>query len=211
MDIYNERKPKVNKPVAAGVISDNSYEDLEHILQTATDLQDGIVYIVGEILDTTLFDIIVRVRAIQAFREGDKYTGDSKAPITFLINSPGGSVHDMLGIIDFMDTLDTPINTICRGTAFSAAAVILACGSGTRAMSKLSSAMFHQSLNYLEGKFNDVKASIAYSQLIETDVQNKLADVTNQKDANWWKEKMKTDFFLSATEALELGVIDVIL
>jgi hypothetical protein len=53
--------------------------------------------------------------------------------------------------------------------------------------------MFHQSLNYLEGKFNDVKASIAYSQLIETDVQNKLADVTKQKDANWWKEKMKTD------------------
>ena len=211
MDIYNERKPRVNKPVAAGVISDNSYEDLEHILQTATDLQDGIEYIVGEILDTKLFDIIVRVRAIQAFRESDKYTGDAKAPITFLINSPGGSVHDMLGIIDFMDTLDTPINTICRGTAFSAAAVILACGTGTRACSARSNIMFHQSFNYQEGKFNDVEASIAYTKVMENQVHEVLAKNTNQKDVAWWREKMKTDYFLSAEDAIKLGVIDVII
>jgi ATP-dependent Clp protease protease subunit len=211
MDIYNERKPKDVKSVAAGVISENNYEELEYILQMGTDINDGIVYICGEILETTLFDIIVRVRSIQSYRESSEYKDDPKAPITFLINSPGGSMHEMLGIIDFMQGLDIPINTICRGTAFSAAAVMLACGTGTRAMSKRSSTMFHQSLNYLEGKFNDVKSSIAYSQAMENDVYEILSTVTNQKDNNWWKEKMKTDFYLSATEALELGVIDVIL
>jgi ATP-dependent Clp protease protease subunit len=211
MDIYNERAPKNIKSVAADVISENNYEELEYILQTGTDINDGIVYICGEILETTLFDIIVRVRSIQSYRESSKYKGNAKDPITFLINSPGGNMHDMLGIIDFIQGLDIPVNTICRGTAFSAAAVILACGTGTRAMSKRSGVMFHQSLNYAEGKFNDVKASIAYTQVMENDIQNILAEVTKQKDANWWKEKMKTDYFLSAQEALELGVIDVIL
>ena len=210
MDIYNERKSKPAKSQHS-TLAENGYEELEYILQTGTDIQDGIVYICGEITETTLFDVIVRVRAIQSFRDSDKYKGDPKSPITFLINSPGGSMHEMLAIIDFMRGLDVPVNTICRGTAFSAAAVILACGNGTRAMSKHSSVMFHQSLNYVEGKFNDVKASIAYTQIMESDVQNILVEVTNQKDATWWRDKMKTDFFLSATEALELGVIDVIL
>lgn len=210
MDIYNERKSKPAKSQHS-TLAENGYEELEYILQTGTDIQDGIVYICGEITETTLFDVIVRVRAIQSFRDSDKYKGDPKVPITFLINSPGGSMHDMLAIIDFMRGMDITINTICRGTAFSAAAVILACGTGTRAMSKHSSVMFHQSLNYVEGKFNDVKASIAYTQIMESDVQNILVEVTNQKDATWWRDKMKTDFFLSATEALELGVIDVIL
>lgn len=210
MDIYNERKTKTAK-AQHNTLAENGYEELEYILHTGTDIQDGIVYICGEITETTLFDVIVRVRAIQAFRDSDKYKGDPKSPITFLINSPGGSMHDMLAIIDFIRGLDIAVNTICRGTAFSAAAVILACGTGTRAMSKHSSVMFHQSLNYVEGKFNDVKASIAYTQIMESDVQNILVEVTNQKDATWWRDKMKTDFFLSATEALELGVIDVIL
>jgi ATP-dependent Clp protease protease subunit len=209
MDIYNERKTKTTKTHIA--LAENAYEELEYTLHTGTDIQDGIVYVCGEITETTLFDIIVRVRAIKSYRDSDKYKGDPKDAITFLINSPGGSMHDMLGIIDFMQSLDVPVNTICRGVAFSAAAVILACGTGTRAMSKRSSAMFHQSLNYLEGKFNDVKSSIAYSQAMENDVYEILSNVTNQKDNNWWKEKMKTDYYLSATESLELGVIDVIL
>lgn len=209
MDIYNERnKPKTK---TSEQISENRYEELEYILQTGTDIQDGIVYLVGEILDTTLFDIIIRVRAIQAYRESADFKGNPKDPITFLINSPGGNMHEMFSIIDFIQGLDIPVNTICRGTAWSAAAVILACGTGTRAMSKHSSVMFHQSLNYLEGKFNDVKSAIAVSQAMEADVHNLLASATKQTSSDWWKEKMKTDFYLTSTEAIELGVIDVIL
>jgi ATP-dependent Clp protease protease subunit len=212
-DLYNERgnKNKTTKTMNYNLIAENAYEELEHTLQLGVDLQDSIVYICGEIGETTLFDIIARVRAIQKYRETSDFKGDPKEPITFLINSPGGLMHDMLGIIDFMQSIDIPVNTICRGTAFSAAAVILACGTGTRACSARSNIMFHQSLNYHEGKFNDVEASIAYTKIMENQVHEVLAKNSNQKDISWWKEKMKTDYFLSAEDAIKLGVIDIIL
>lgn len=210
MSIYNNENASIQKTQSGTVISENSYEDLNHILQTGTELDDGVVYVFNDINEMTLFDIVARFRAIIKYRETPLYKGEWDAPITVLINSPGGSVCDMLAIIDYMQTFNVPINTVCRGIAYSAAAVILACGTGMRAASKRSSIMFHQTSNYLEGKFNDVKASLAFTQVIEQDMYELLASRTKQTDPNWWKEKMKTDFFLSADEALKLGVIDSI-
>jgi len=210
MSIYDNDSTSIRKNYSAAVISENSYEDLNHILQTGADLADSIVYLCNEINELTLFDMIVRFRAIMKYRESFGSSQDYNAPINLLINSPGGSIYDMLAIVDFIQTFNVPVNTICRGAAFSAAAVILTCGTGTRVMSKRSSVMFHQSSNYLEGKFNDVKASLAFTQVIENDMYTLLASRTTQSDPLWWKEKMKTDFFLSAEEALQLGVIDSI-
>ena len=46
---------------------------------------------------------------------------------------------------------------------------------------------------------------------MENQVHEVLAKNSNQKDITWWREKMKTDYFLSAEDAVKLGVIDIIL
>jgi len=166
---------------------------------------ESVVYLVGEIGDYTLFDFMTRLRTV--IRERDEQY--SKEAINLIINSPGGDVSEMFGMIDFMDLIDTKVNTICRGSAQSAAAIILACGTGKRAASKHSTIMFHQGSTFSQGKLSDVRAGLEYSKDIEAKIYKLLADKT-KKDAKWWEDKMKSDFYVSAEEALNLGVIDVI-
>ena len=69
--------------------------------------------------------------------------------------------------------------------------------------------MFHQGSTFSQGKLSDVRAGLEYSKDIEAKIYKLLADKT-KKDAKWWEDKMKSDFYVSAEEALNLGVIDVI-
>ena len=166
---------------------------------------ESVVYLVGEIADYTLFDFMTRIRTVIRERD-EQYSKDS---INLIINSPGGDVSEMFGMIDFMDLIDTKVNTICRGSAQSAGAIILACGTGKRAASRHSTIMFHQGSTFSQGKLSDVRAGLEYSKAVETKIYNLLGEKT-KKDAKWWEDKMKSDFYLTAEEALNLGVIDVI-
>ena len=127
-----------------------------------------------------------------------------------MINSPGGDVYEMFGIIDYIESLDIKVNTICRGRAMSAAAVILACGTGNRMMSKRSTVMFHQSSSFMGGKMSDITAYLDNIKSLEVLIYSMLAEKT-KKDADWWREKMRNDMFLTAEELLEIGVIDQII
>jgi len=166
---------------------------------------ESVVYLVGEIGEYSLFDFMTRVRTV--IRERDiKYAEES---LNLIINSPGGDVSEMFGIIDFMDLIDTKVNTICRGSAQSAAAIILACGTGKRAAAKHSTIMFHQGSTFSQGKISDVRAGLEYSKSVEAKIYNLLGEKT-KKPAEWWESKCKSDLYLTAEEALELGVIDTI-
>ena len=166
-------------------------------------IPEGVIYLVGELADYSLFDFMTRVRTV--IRERDEKDED----LNLIINSPGGDVSQMFGIIDFMELLDVKINTVCRGAAQSAAAIILACGTGQRAASKHSTIMFHQGSTFSQGKLSDVRAGLEYSKSIESKIYSLLGEKT-KKPAGWWEDKMKSDFYISAGEALELGVIDTI-
>jgi|TARA_R110000744_G_scaffold61392_3_gene126806 ATP-dependent Clp protease protease subunit len=166
-------------------------------------IPEGVIYLVGELADYSLFDFMTRVRTV--IRERDEKDAD----LNLIINSPGGDVSEMFGIIDFMELLDVKINTVCRGAAQSAAAIILACGTGQRAASKYSTIMFHQGSTFSQGKLSDVRAGLEYSKSIESKIYSLLGEKT-KKPAGWWEDKMKSDFYISAEEALELGVIDTI-
>ena len=148
----------------------------------------------------------MRVRAIMATREET-----DQSPINLLLNSPGGDVYEMFGIIDYIESLDVPVNIICRGRAMSAAAVILACGTGTRMASKRSCVMFHEAISFADGiKMSDMTAYINNLKSLEDDVCNMLASKSN-KDANWWKQQQRTDLFLSADQLKQYGIIDEII
>jgi len=204
MSIYDEKVPVPEEPIEENNGNGSLYEALHNQLATLVDYNDSIIFLNDEINDNTLTDLIIRMRSLLQNRE------DKKAPVNLMINSPGGDVHEMLGIIDYIESLEVPVNTICRGRAFSAAAIILACGTGSRMMSKRSTVMFHQSSSFLGGKMSDISAYLDNVKNIEKTIYDILADKTN-KDQVWWKDNMKSDLYLTAEQLKEYNVIDTII
>jgi ATP-dependent Clp protease protease subunit len=204
MSIYEE---KSNKRQIIEESLESLYETVSQQLATQLDLQDSVVYLNDDITENTLVDLMIRVRAILNNRNDN----NRKDPINLIINSNGGDVYEMLGIIDYIESLSVPVNTICRGRAFSAAAVILACGTGTRMASKRSCVMFHEAISFADGiKVSDMTAYINNLKSLESDVCDLLASKSN-KNADWWKQQQKTDLFLSANQLKEYGIIDAII
>jgi ATP-dependent Clp protease, protease subunit len=189
-------------------------EDLEkkHLykeIEFAVDVEDSVIYIIGEIEDFGLYDFMVRCRAIIKNRE----EGD-ESPINVIIDSVGGDVYEMFGIIDYIESLEKnsniKVNTICRGKAMSAAAMILACGTGKRLASKRSTIMIHEGSSMQAGKSSDLKAAHKYNAHLE-DMANAILGEKTIKDKKFWSEQTKTDLYLSSKDAQKLGVIDGII
>ena len=202
MSIYEEQDPK--EPLIVEEPQGKLYEALHNQLGTLLDYEDSVIFINDEINDTTLTDFIIRMRSLLQHRK------DKSSPVNLMINSPGGDVYEMFGIIDYIESLDVKVNTICRGRAMSAAAVILACGTGNRMMSKRSTVMFHQSSSFMGGKMSDITAYLDNVKNLETLIYGMLAEKT-KKEADQWRERMRNDMFLTAEELLEIGVIDQII
>jgi ATP-dependent Clp endopeptidase proteolytic subunit ClpP len=210
-DIYNERPNKPQqKEVMPQVAEESPYIQLNEIISNQVELDEGVLYLNDEIETHTLFDLMMRIRRCLKYRESKDYKGTQDAPLNLMINSPGGDIHEMMGIIDYIESLDVKVNMICRGRAFSAASVILTCGTGTRMMSKNSTIMFHQASSMISGKLTDVTNTIDFVKRIEGDIYELLSKKT-KKDAAWWKEQMRSDLFLTSEQALEIGVIDQII
>jgi len=204
MSIYEE---KSNKRQIVEDSLESPYETVSQQLATQLDLRDSVIFLNDDITENTLVDLMIRVRAILSNRTEDM----RNEPINLIINSNGGDVYEMLGIIDYIESLSVPVNTICRGRAFSAAAVILACGTGTRMASKRSCVMFHEAISFADGiKVSDMTAYLNNLKSLENDVCDMLASKSN-KNADWWRQQQKTDLFLSANQLKEYGIIDVII
>ena len=202
-DIYGESgPPKVMKENDADL--GHLYESLNYQLGTLLDYDDSIIYLNEEITDSSVTDFIIRMRSLLQHRK------DKQAPVNILIDSPGGDVYATLGIIDYIEQLDVKVNTLCRGKAFSAAAIILACGTGTRMCSKRSTVMLHQTSSFLGGKMSDISAFLENVKVMENTIYDILAEKTKM-DAKFWRENMKSDMFLTSEQLLSYGLIDQII
>ena len=152
---------------------------------------------------------MVRCRAILRNRE----EGDN-SPINVIIDSIGGDVYEMFGIIDYIESLEKnsniKVNTICRGKAMSAGAMILVSGTGKRLASKRSTIMIHEGSSMQAGKSSDLKAAHKYNSHLES-MANTILGERTAKDKKFWAEHTKTDLYLSAKDAQKLGVIDGII
>jgi ATP-dependent Clp protease, protease subunit len=175
-------------------------------LDYGIDIKDNLILVQDEITQGLTFDIISKVRLLRKINP-------SVTSITFLLNSPGGDVVETLGLIDYIRTLKVEgitTNIVCRGSAMSAAALLLAAGTGLRAVSKHSKIMVHQLSSFAAGKLSDLKSNAKFAESLEADCNNILAECTN-KDKEWWAKNQQTDYFLNAEEALKLGLIDKII
>ena len=200
MSIYGE--PTNRDQIVNADEVENPYTKLTEQLSTQVDFKDAIIFLDSEITEGTLVDLMIRIRSI--------CSDPNVKTINLIINSIGGDVYDMFGIIDYIESLDIKVNPICRGCSMSAAAIILTCGTGTRMMSRRSTVMFHQISSFLEGKVSDIKANFDNMKNLERNVYDLLAEKT-KKDASWWQENMRTDLFLSPEQLKEFGVIDEII
>ncbi len=207
---YEEQESKTNSAEEEVYYEDElEKKHLYKEIEFAVDVEDSVVYMIGEIEDYGLYDFMVRCRAILRNRD----EGDT-SPINVIIDSVGGDVYEMFGIIDYIESLEKnsniKVNTICRGKAMSAAAMILACGTGKRLASKRSTIMIHEGSSMQAGKSSDLKAAHKYNSHLETMANSILGEKTN-KDKKFWSEQSKTDLYLSAKDARKLGVIDGII
>jgi len=92
----------------------------------------------------------------------------------------------------------------------SAAAMVLACGTGNRLASKRSTIMIHEGSSMQAGKSSDLKAAHKYNAHLE-DMANAILGEKTTKDKKFWSEHTKTDLYLSSKDAQKLGVIDGII
>lgn len=136
-----------------------------------------------------------------------QYNGDKD--INLIISSFGGDVYSMLGTIDYFKSLPVKVNTHCYGTAMSAAAVILACGTGVRSMSENSTIMIHEGSAFEAGKTSDVLKGADHLKKLQSNINRILGEIT-KKDQEYWEKLSKNDFYLTSDEALKLGLVDEI-
>ena len=94
--------------------------------------------------------------------------------------------------------------------AMSAAAVILACGTGKRTMTANSTVMVHEGSAFESGKTSDVLKGADHLKKLQKNINRILAEVTN-KDQEFWDKVSQHDTYLTAKECLEYGIIDEII
>ena len=170
------------------------------------DSTDNVILIQDEITSGLTFDIVSKVRLLK------KINGELTT-INILLNSPGGDVIETLALIDFMQSQKEQgikFNIIVRGSAMSAAALSLTCGTGLRAASKHSKIMIHQLSTVVVGKLSDVKSNAKFSEELENDCNQLMAD-NSSMDKEYWEGISSSDYFISSEKALELGIIDKII
>ena len=166
-------------------------------------LKDRIVFIDGEITDATA-DLAVAQLLFLESQNADK-------DINLYINSPGGSVTAGLAIYDTMQHIRCDIQTICLGQAASMAAIILAGGTeGKRSALPSSRVLIHQPWGGVQGQAVDIGIQAREIVRLKKMTIEYFAFHTGKKPEQIALD-MERDFFMSASEAKEYGVVDQVM
>lgn len=136
---------------------------------------------------------------------------DPKKDIQIYINSPGGSVYAGLGIYDVMQYIKPDVSTICTGLAASMGALLLTAGTkGKRYALKHSRIMIHQPSGGAHGMESDIQIVAKEIEKAKKATCDILVEHTGQKYAKILKD-VDRDFWMSADESKEYGIIDDVL
>ena len=135
---------------------------------------------------------------------------DPDKDISFYINSPGGSVTAGMAIYDTMNFIKCDVSTICIGMAASMGAFLLSAGTkGKRIALPHSEIMIHQPLGGAQGQASDIK--IRADLILRTrDMLNKILAENTGKPLEQIERDTDRDYFMTAEQALEYGIVDKI-
>ena len=130
--------------------------------------------------------------------------------ITMHIDSPGGSVKSGLSMVDVMDYITSDIRTINTGMAASMGSILLGAGTkGKRSSLRFSRTMLHQSSGGFRGNIQDAEIDMVEWKKLN-DILFELLGGYCDKPAEVVMKDASRDLWLSATDALEYGIIDEI-
>jgi ATP-dependent Clp protease protease subunit len=136
---------------------------------------------------------------------------DNEKDINMYINSPGGVVTAGLAIYDTMQYLKSPITTICIGQAASMGAMLLSAGTkGKRYALPNARIMIHQPLGGAQGQATDIEIQTKEILRVKKLLNEILAKHTGQPLSKIEKDTDR-DFYMSAQEAVEYGIVDEVL
>ena len=131
--------------------------------------------------------------------------------ISMYIDSPGGSVKAGLSMVDVMDYVNSDIATVNAGMAASMGSVLLGAGTkGKRSSLRFSQTMLHQSSGGAVGNIQDAEISMIEWRKVNKQLFELLGGYCD-KDAEQVKKDATRDFWLSADEAKEYGIIDEVI
>ena len=165
-------------------------------------LKDRIIFLGSPVTDEIANLIIAQL----LFLESE----DPDKDIYLYINSPGGVVTAGLAIYDTMQYIKPDVQTICMGQAASMAAVLLAAGAtGKRFALPHSRIMIHQPIGGFEGQATEIEIHAREILRIREELNKILAKHTN-KPLDKIREDTERDYFMSAQEAMDYGLIDEI-
>ena len=166
-------------------------------------MMDRIIFL-GVPIDDTVSNII---QAQLLFLESQ----DSTRDIQIYINSPGGSVYAGLGIYDTMQYINPDIATICTGLAASMASVLLCAGvKGKRTALPHSRVLIHQPLGGVEGQASDIEITAREIGKLKKELYDIIAHHSGQPYEKIWEDADR-DYWMTAAEAKEYGMIDEVL
>ena len=133
---------------------------------------------------------------------------DSEKDINLYLNTPGGSVYAGLGIYDTMQFIGSRVATICTGMAASMGAVLLVAGEkGMRAALPHSRVMIHQPLGGIQGQASDIEITAREILKLKDELYQIISNHSGQKIDKIHQDADR-DYWMTAQEALEYGMID---
>ena len=166
-------------------------------------LENRIVFLQGEIYTGNANEVVMKLLYLQS--------ENRRKDIHFYVNSPGGDVVATMAIYDTMQILSCPVATYCVGQAASGAAVLLAGGSsGKRYALPHARVMLHQPFGGVGGQVSDIEIQ-ATEILRNREMLNAILASHTGQDLERIAKDTDRDFFLSAAESKEYGLVDQIL
>ncbi len=165
-------------------------------------LKDRIIILSGEIDDKLANSIVGQLLYLDSLNHDI---------INLYINSPGGSITSGMAIYDTMNFVKSKVSTICIGMAASMAAFLLSSGEkNLRYSLPNSEVMIHQPLGGAQGQATEIKIAAERIIKLKEKINKILSKNTNQELSKIEKDTER-DYFLSAKEALDYGLIDKII
>ncbi|MBU9712489.1 ATP-dependent Clp endopeptidase proteolytic subunit ClpP [Evansella tamaricis] len=166
-------------------------------------LKDRIIMVSNEINDNMANSIVAQLLFLAA--------DDPEKDISLYINSPGGSTTAGFAIYDTMQYIKPDITTICTGMAASFGAMLLLAGTkGKRYALPNSEIMIHQPLGGARGQATDLEISAKRIIKLRKHINEIISEKTGQ-DLKKVVHDTDRDYFMSAPEAKEYGIIDRII
>lgn len=165
----------------------------------SANLEDRIIHLVGEVTDEMAASIVAQLLHLASQGTED---------IHLYINSPGGSVSAGMAIYDTMQFIQPEVATVCVGRAASMGAVILAGGAkGKRTILPHSEVMIHQPSSGVSGQASEIMIAAEHIKKTKS-VLNQLLAENCGKQAEEVTKDTERDYWMSAVEALEYGIVD---